>query len=472
VPDQHDAHFDLIVIGGGPSGSIVAEGCAAAGLQVALIERDQLGGTCLNYGCDPTNVLIRAGELSSLARRARTLGVHVDGITVDWLTLRSYITGMIDEVRDGDGVASLREKGIRVYKEHARFLSPHVIQAGDETLATDRVVIAAGSMPVVPSVPGLERAGYLTHRDVFALDSLPRSIAVIGGGPHALEFAQAYASLGVEVAVLTTGTGILPEEDEEIVAELTRLLRQDGLAVHTGVGDLRASLDESGEKRLGFTDENGGGSEIGVDAILVASGRMPALEGLGLEAAQVQHSPAGIVVDAHLRTSAEQVWAVGDVTGIGSHTHVADYQAQVALHNILHPDAPKEADYWVVPWKVFTQPEIGRVGLTESGARAAGHDVLASSMPYRDLPRAVTLNEREGLVKLVVDRASHEVLGGHILGAYASEAIAQVALVMQHRLPVTAIRETLHVHPTMGEGVYWVADAIREKLLQDPAPAP
>jgi pyruvate/2-oxoglutarate dehydrogenase complex dihydrolipoamide dehydrogenase (E3) component len=437
-----------------------------------MIERDQLGGTCLNYGCDPTNVLIRAGELSSLARRARTLGVRVSEITVDWPTLRSYIKGMIDEVRGGDGVASLREKGIRVYQEHARFLSPHVIQAGEEVLATERVVIAAGSVPVIPSVPGLERTGYLTHRDVFALDALPRSIAVIGGGPHALEFAQAFSSLGVDVSVLTTGTGILPDEDEEIVAELTRILRQDGLAVHTGVSDLRANLDDSGEKRLAFTNEDGTGKEIGVDAILVASGRMPALEGLGLDAAQVQHSPAGIVVDAHLRTTAQQFWAVGDVTGIGSHTHVADYQAQVALHSILHADSPKDADYRVVPWKVFTQPEIGRVGMTESEARAAGHDVLASSMPYRDLPRAVTLNEREGLVKLVVDRSSHEVLGGHILGAYASEAIAQVALVMQHRLPVTAIREALHVHPTMGEGVYWVADAIREELLPDPAPAP
>lgn len=449
-------NLDLIVIGGGPAGSHIAEGCASAGMSVALVEGDQLGGTCLNYGCDPMNKMIRTGEVLRVARSADRFGIEMSGVRLDWPALRENIAAMIHEIRDGDGVQDMRGKGIEVVQGRGQFVSPHGIEVDDRRLSADRFVIATGSQTGIPGIDGLADTGYLTNTDMFTLSHLPRSLVILGENTHAMEFAQVYLNFGIEVTLVTPEPGILPREDADVAEELAAVLRRDGLVVHMETEVVSARASSGGRKCL-VLRSNDGEVKLEAEEILIATDRKPRVDGLGLDRAGVDWSPDGIRVDATMRTTAPHIWAAGDVTGILSYTHVANYQAGIALDHILHPGSQLEADYRVVPRKVFTQPELARVGLTEAEARSDGYDVVTSTMAYKDLPRALTLAERDGLVKLVVDRATREVLGGHVLGARASEVIAQVALVMQHRLPVSAISEALHTHPTMSEAVYWAA---------------
>lgn len=472
MSSEHHTHFDLVVIGGGAAGSQVADGAVAAGLKVALIEEDQLGGTCLNYGCDPTNAFIRTGEVLRLARSSGDIGIDIPRVNLDWLALRKRIEDMIDMIRDGDGVENTRAKGIHLYQARAELVSPHEVRVDGETLSAELIVIAAGSATEIPDIDGLADVGYLTHRDVFTIDELPRSLIIVGAGGNAIEFAQAYLNFGLEVTVVTTEPRILINEDEDVVLELTRVLERAGLVIHTGCTPVSARRSREGAKRLTVNGEDGSELVLQAEELLIATERLPRVTGLGLEAAGVGYSASGIHVDAAMRTSVPHIFAIGDVTGLYPYTHIAHYHAETALHNILHPDSPRHTDYRVVPWKVFTQPELARVGLTEATARAAGYDVVTSIMPYGDMPRPITLDERDGLAKLVVDRLTHEVLGGHIVGDSASEVIAEVALVMRHRLPVSAISDTMHAHPTMGEAVYWAAENLMENELVSTTPAP
>jgi pyruvate/2-oxoglutarate dehydrogenase complex dihydrolipoamide dehydrogenase (E3) component len=466
VPDSGFPHFDLIVIGGGPAGSHVAEGAADAGMSVALVEADQLGGTCLNYGCDPMNTLVEAARVLRSATTADRFGIETGGVRLDWSSLRRRVEAMIGTIRDRDGVEDVRAKGITFVRGRATFLSETEISVGDQVLSADRFLIATGSDIAPPDIDGINEAGYLSHRDVFQLDELPSSLIVLGSGGNALEFAQTFSTLGVDVTVVTADSALLPREDADIVEALTGRLERDGLEICLDATPLAISRDEDG---VALVVEGLDGDKIVIEAddLLVATERVPLVDDLALDAAGVAWSAKGVHVNGGLRTTAPHIWAAGDVTGIYAFTHVAHYQAAIALHNMLHPSAPRKADYRVVPWKVFTHPELARVGLTEAEARAGAWDVVTSMMDLRDLPRPMTLGEREGLVKLVVDRETRQILGGHVLGEHASEVIQQVALAMEQRLPVTAIAETLHVHPAMSEAVYWAAQNVREELARE-----
>ncbi len=466
MPDSASSPFDLIVIGGGPAGSHVAEGAAAAGMVVALVEADQLGGTCLNYGCDPMNTLVEAARALRSATTADRFGIETGGVRVDWSSVRRRIDAMVGTIRDGDGVDDVRAKGITFARGQARFLSEMEIEVGDEVLTADRFVIATGSDVETPEIDGIDDAGFLTHRDVFSLDELPSSLIVLGSGGNALEFAQTFNTLGVDVTLVTPDPVLLGREDADIVDTLTDCLERDGLRLCLDATPLAISRDEDG---IALTVESPDGSEMVLEAndVLVATERVPRVADLSLDAAGVTWSAKGVQVTSGLRTTAPHIWAAGDVTGIYAFTHVAHYQAEIALHNILHPNAPRRADYRVVPWKVFTHPELARVGLTEAEARAGAWDVVTSMMDLRDLPRPMTLGEREGLVKLVVDRSTRQILGGHVLGEHASDVIQQVALAMEQRLPVTAIADTLHVHPSMSEAVSWAAQNVRDELARE-----
>lgn len=457
MPNRAATTFDLIVIGGGAAGSPVANGAAEAGMTVALIEEDQLGGTCLNYGCDPMNLMVQAAQVLRSAQSADRFGVEAKGVTLDWPALRNRIASMIDSIRDGDGTASVRAKGIELFRDRARFVSESEMEVGGETLSAEQFVIATGAAVVPLEIPGIEEAGYFTHRDVFTLEELPESLVILGSGTNALEFAQSFVAFGIDVTVITSDDRLLLREDDDVVSELTAILDADGLNILVSATVTEVTRSYDGSVVLTVEGPDGEVSTIEADEILVATERLPRVDGLGLDAAGVHYSAKGVKVGSNLRTSVPHIYAIGDVTGIYPYTHIAAYQSRIVLHNILHPEALKKADYRVVPWKVFTEPELSRVGLTEAEARAGGFEVVTSTMEYRGMPRPMTLGEPEGLVKLVVDRKTMEILGGHVVGAHASEVIAQVALAMQHRLPVSAIAETMHVHPTMAEGVFWAA---------------
>jgi pyruvate/2-oxoglutarate dehydrogenase complex dihydrolipoamide dehydrogenase (E3) component len=464
--------YDLIVIGGGASGSTIASGAVEAGLSVAMIEEWKVGGTCLNAGCDPTKTMVRAAEVLHLIRNAGVHGVDAGNPRLDWPALRARVDGVIDEIRGGDGPANVRAQGIDLYETHGRFISEYELQAGNAVLAGERIVIATGQTTDVAPIEGIEQTGYLTNVEAVALEALPSSMAIVGGGVIAVEFAQMFARLGCEVTLIGSQEYVLPKEDEDIRAALTDILADDGIRLEMSARATKALRTADGHVRLTCEREDGETFQVVAAEVLLATGRKPNTDRLGLDAAGVRHGDKGIPVNARLQTNVSHIFAVGDVTGIYPFTHVADYQARIVVHNLLNDASPHGADYRVVPWAIFTDPEVARVGLTEEEARAGGYSVVTATHAFEDMPRAITSDNRAGFVKLVVDRATHQVLGGHILGAHAGELVTQVSLVMQHRLPVSAIANTIHPYPTMSEAIFWAADALVTGPLAGTIPVP
>ncbi len=461
--------FDLVVIGSGAAGSTVATAVAERGYRVALVERDALGGTCLNSGCDPTKTLVRAAEIAHLARTAGRFGIAVRDVAVDWTAVRRHVEDVIDTIRGGDAEQNLRDHGIEVIREHGRLVDGATVVAGDARLRGDQILIATGARARIPAISGLARAGFLTSADIPALDALPASIAILGSGPIGVEYAQILARLGVAVTLIGSRDHILTREEPALREALLAELRAEGI---TWEPDLRVArvTTRRGMKVL-QGERDGETVEIAAEAILVAAGREPNVDRLGLAEAGVHTGGNGVLVDSRLRTTNPGIYAAGDVTGIYGFTHVADYQARIVEHNLLNPEQPRKADYRVVPWVTYTDPELARVGLTEEEARVGGFDVVTTTVPFADLPRALTMDARAGMVKLVVDRTSGALLGGHVLGARAGELIGEIALAMEARLPVEALARTIHPYPTMSEGVYWAAYEAAERLAESPARA-
>lgn len=467
---NHDATYDLIVIGGGAAGSTVAFDAVRRGVRVALVEEWKLGGTCLNAGCDPTKTLVRSAEVLHLARTADRFGLTVTDPRADWPAVRARVEGVIDTIRGGDGEANVRDAGIDLYSDHARFVSEREVVVGGNILTGDRFVIATGATTSSPDIDGIETVGYITNLDVPSLDALPESLIVVGGGPVAVEFAQIFVRFGVEVTVLASRDQILPKEEPELARALSEILKSEGIRIETGARASDARV-ERGQKVLAWDTEDSSGS-VAASEILIATGRRPNVRKLGLEAAGVAFSDRGIEVDVTMRTSVPAIWAVGDVTGIYPFTHAADYQARIAEHNAFATGAVRRADYRVMPWTTFTDPELARVGLTEAEAMAGGYAVVTATVAFDELPRAITSDQRLGCVKLVVDRATHQILGGHILAAHAGELLGEVALAMRNRLPISAISDTIHSYPTMSEAVFWAAYQIVTEKLAGSVPVP
>lgn len=458
-----DATYDLIVIGGGAAGSTVAFDAVQRGVRVALVEEWKLGGTCLNAGCDPTKTLVRTAEVLHLARTADRFGLEASDPGVDWPSIRARVEEVIDTIRGGDGEANVRQAGIELYTDHARFVSEREVVVGGNILYGDRFVIATGASTTIPEIQGIDEIGYITNLDVPHLDALPESLIIVGGGPVAVEFAQIFARLDVEVTMLAARDQILHKEEPDLATALAEILEAEGIRIETGAR-VSSACRERGRKILRWE----GGERprsAAAEEVLIATGRQPNVESLGLDAAGIRASDHGITVDTAMQTSVPTIWAVGDVTGIYPFTHVADYQARIAEHNAFTDGPIRRADYRVIPWTTFTDPELARVGLTEAEAVAGGYAVVTATVPFEELPRAITSDQRSGCVKLVVDRATHQILGGHILAAQAGELIAEVALAMRHRLPVSAISDAIHSYPTMSEAVFWTAyQIVTEKL--------
>lgn len=446
--------FDVVVIGAGGAGSTAAFELNAAGVKVALIEQWKVGGTCLNVGCDPTKTLVRSAEIAHLARASARFGIHVEGVRYDWPAVIERVNRVIDVIRGGDGEQNIRNEGIELIKGSARFLSAHELDVDGRVVRGERIVIATGASNVVPPIAGLAEAGYITNEEAVALQELPQSLMVVGGGVIGVEFAQIFARFGVEVTLLASRSQVLPREDEDLTTVLADVLDREGVRVLTSTRVNRVERD--GEIKVVFGAREGEQVSARGQEILLAVGRSPTVRDMNLEAAGIDYDDKGIKVDAELRTSTEDIWAIGDVTGVEPFTHVADYQARIAAWNVLG-NPPAQADYRVIPHAIFTNPELGRVGLTEREAAEVGYDVKCAIVPFKDLARALTSGETDGLVKLVSDRTSGHILGGHVLGAHGGELLPEIALAMRHGLTVQAIADTIHAYPTMSEAVFWAA---------------
>jgi pyruvate/2-oxoglutarate dehydrogenase complex dihydrolipoamide dehydrogenase (E3) component len=438
------ARRDLVIIGGGPGGLVVASVAAQAGLRVTLVEKtDHLGGDCLHTGCIPSKALIHAARTAHIARTGAQEGLLAAKPDVNFEQAIAQVEQAIARIQTWDDPERFRGYGCDVRFGKAQFVSSDSISVGDEIIRGRRFVIATGSRPALPPIPLLEQAGFETSDSIFKRRDRPGHLTVIGGGPIGVELAQAFARLGSQVTLIEMADRLLPSHDPQVSATLRQTLESEGIHIITGA--LVAGIHREGEMRqLRLSDD----TLVETDRILVATGRRPVLHGLGLEAAGVEYSQQGIRVDRRLRTSQKHIYAVGDVCGPYPFTHMAEYQAGIALANIVFR-IPRKTDYRVVPQVVYTDPEVASVGLTESEAVAQGLRYEIAHFPLAELDRAITDRAAPGFARILLRRG--RILGASLVGPHAGELVHELALAMRVKAKARDITELVHAYPSYAQ---------------------
>jgi pyruvate/2-oxoglutarate dehydrogenase complex dihydrolipoamide dehydrogenase (E3) component len=443
--------FDAIVIGAGQAGPPLAGRLTAAGQTVAVIERKLVGGTCVNYGCIPTKTLVASAHAAHLARRGAEYGVNVgagtDGVTVDMAKVKARK----DDIMLGDrhGVESWLEgmQGATLIRGHARFEDPHTIRVDDDVLKADRIFLNVGGRAVVPDIPGLADVDYLTNVGILDLGVLPEHLVIIGGSYIALEFAQMYRRFGARVTVVEKGPRLTAREDEDVSAAIKEILEAEGIAVHVGAASIRVT-----KRNDGFDLYPRDGAEpVSGTHLLVATGRRPNTDDLGLDSAGVEVDVRGYVkVDDRLRTNVEHIWAMGDCNGKGAFTHTSYNDFEIVAANLFDDD-PRRVSDRVTSYALYTDPPLGRAGMTVDEVRKSGRKALVGKRPMTRVGRAVEKGETQGFMKVVVDADTEEILGAAILGVGGDEVIHAIIDIMTAKKPYTAISRTMHIHPTVSE---------------------
>lgn len=441
--------FDVLVIGGGGTGSEIAFQLARrTELRVAIAERDELGGECNHYGCVPTKVMLRSAKIAHLARRAGRFGVRIPSVEVDLPAILRRARQVIDS-QSGEGAAPFERVGVSVFLQEARLVGPRRVELADGTpIEADRIVLATGTHPAVPPIPGLADGPYWTNREaIWKPDAPPGSLVVVGTGAIGIELSQIYSRFGTRVTAIEILPRIMPAEDDEVSAALAPALEEEGIRLLPGTTVERA--DHDGRRwRLALGD----GATLETDEVLVAAGRTPVFDVHDLFAAGVELDGRGRpVLTETLRTTADGIWAAGDATGELLFTHVGTYEAQIVVDDIL--GTPRPRDYRVVPRVTFCDPEVASVGLTEPQAEDAGHEVRTALVRLADNERAHIDGSPHGLVKLVADARTGELLGGHVVAEEAGALIHEIAAVMAGRIPAEIVGAAIHAYPTLSESV-------------------
>ncbi|MEZ4334513.1 MAG: mercuric reductase [Myxococcota bacterium] len=461
-PDR--GRYDLVVIGAGTGGLITALIASSLGARVALVERNRMGGDCLNVGCVPSKALIAGAKRVQAAREAAALGVGiVPEDAGEFGRVMARLRGIRARIsREDSAERYATEFGVDVHFGTARFEGDGGLRVGDRSLAWRRAVIATGSRSLAPPIPGLAEAGYLDHSTVFELTERPRRLAVIGAGPIGCELSQAFARLGSRVHLLEQMDRILPNDDAEASAIVRRALARDGVEVLLDCTIERVEACEGG-KRLHLAGLAAEPRALSVDAVLVAAGRRPNVEDLGLETVGVEcDARDGIVVDDALRTTHPRIFAVGDVCMAWKFTHAADAAAKLVVQNALFAVGPlgrKKLSGLVMPWCTYTDPELAHVGLSESAARERGIAIDTHRVPFAENNRAVIEGEEEGLVKVHVRRGTDRIVGATIVGRHAGELITQLTLAIQQGIGLGAFASVIYPYPTRGEAIKRAAGA-------------
>jgi len=455
--------YHLVVIGAGTAGLISASAAAGLGARVALVERNLMGGDCLNVGCVPSKAIIRAARAWSEATAAheRFAGPGVGG-PGDFGAVMARMRRLRAAISRNDSAARYRDLGVDVFLGEARFTAPDRVEVDGNPLQFRRAIIATGARAAVPAIPGLAEAGYLTNETVFDLTQLPARLVVVGAGPIGCELAQAFARLGSGVTVVTTGEQVLPREDADAAAIVERAMVRDGVRLLHGSRILR--VEGEGGARVVVLVRDGLEDRIPFDQVLVAAGRAPNVEGLGLEAAGVAYGPKGVTTDDRLRTSNPRVWAVGDVSGRYQFTHNSDFQARIAIQNALFFGRVR-ASKLVMPWCTYTSPEIAHVGMYEQEARAAGYDVETLTLPLEEVDRAILDGATEGFFRVHLERGTDRILGATLVAEHAGEMISEIAVAMVNRVGLGGIGRTIHPYPTQAEVFRRAADLWRRGKL-------
>ncbi len=437
---------DLCVIGGGTGGLVTAAGASQMGASTVLIERHRMGGDCLNTGCVPSKAMLAAAKTAQTMRDAAPFGIAAAKPQVDFRRVREHVQDVIATIAPHDSVARFEGLGVRVIRAEGRFTGPREVIAGDTHIRARRFVVATGSRPAVPPIPGLAEVPYLTNETVWDDPALPRHLIVIGGGPIGAELAQAYRRLGAAVTILEMAS-LLPKDDPELVAVVRNRLRREGVVLREGV--TVTGVERGADGMVVTVEADGALERLTGSHLLVATGRRPNVEDLGLDQAGIRYGKDGIETDSRLRTSNRRVYAVGDVTGRMQFTHMAAHHAGVVLRNALFR-LPAKVEERSVPWVTYTDPELAHVGLTEEAARAEGRRIAVLRFAFAENDRAVAERAAEGLVKVVATPRG-KLLGASIVGPSAGELILPWVLALKQGLGVGALTSIIAPYPTLAE---------------------
>lgn len=465
MANRHD--YDLIVLGGGAAGLTVTAGAARLGVKVLLLEREgRLGGDCLHFGCVPSKTLIATAKARHAMSRAEVMGLApVIAAPVDFAAVAARIETVIAGIQAHDAPERFEALGAEVRFGRARFTDSHTLDLDGRRITAERFVVATGSRAAIPAIPGLVEAGYLTNRELFTLKRLPASLAILGGGPVAVEMGQAFSRLGSRVTIIQRSGHILSAEDPDMTDLLAGHLRAEGLDLRLGATIRGVTVSQTGGKAV--TIERDGRSEtVQAEAILVAMGRTPNIDELDLDAAGVVTSPKGLVLDARLRTTTPHIFGAGDVTGAHRFTHAAGYEGSVVVAGAVFR-LPRKADYRLMPRCVYTDPELAALGMTETQARAAGIACTVVTEPFAANDRARAEGETEGCVKLVLGRRGRP-LGVQILGSGAGEMLGEWVAALGGNVSLGRLAGAVHPYPTRIESNKRIAGRLLEAKLFSP----
>jgi pyruvate/2-oxoglutarate dehydrogenase complex dihydrolipoamide dehydrogenase (E3) component len=451
--------YDAIIIGSGQAGAPFSYRLAEHGWTVALVERGNLGGTCINTGCTPTKAMIHRAQVAHYARHAARWGVMAHDVYADLPKIVAQKDALVQ------GRRALHEKRIaehpkmRLYRGEARFLGPRQLSVAGEVLESDKIFINTGARPQIPRISGLEKVGYLTNETLLDLRARPEHLVVLGGGYVGLEFGQMFVRFGSRVTLIHHAGQIVPREDPEVAAELQRALEAEEMKF---LLDARTTSVEEKDGSLVLTVEGSGGRQtVAGSHLLVATGRRPNTDGLDLEKAGVETDRGGFVrVNGRLETNVPGIWALGDVKGGPAFTHISYNDYQIVYANLIQ-GKDFSIDHRLVPYCVFTDPQLGGVGMTEKEARAKGHKLKIGKVPMAVVARAFERDETAGLMKIVVDASNDRVLGATILGVEGGEVVHTLYTLMLGNLPYTLLKGAVYIHPTLTEGLWFLMENVR-----------
>jgi pyruvate/2-oxoglutarate dehydrogenase complex dihydrolipoamide dehydrogenase (E3) component len=442
--------YDIGIIGAGAAGLTVASGAAQLGAKTLLVEREKhLGGDCLHFGCVPSKTLIRSSRIWQAVKHSQTYGLpEVPTPPVDFSRIRERIRSVIAAIQQHDSEERFCRLGAKVEFGEASFADEHCIWLNGNTVSAKTWVIATGSSPAVPAVEGLDQTAYITNREIFNLDQLPRSMAILGAGPIAVEMAQAFCRLGTPVCVIQRSDQILSREDKDMADTLMQVLANEGVVFHLGAS-VTGVKDQGSEKEIRFKDHAGKEISVKAQRLLVAMGRDPNLAGLGLENIGVDFNAKGVWVDDRMRTARKHIFAAGDVTGRFQFTHAAGYEGGIVVTNAIFR-LPRKADYRLLPWCTFTDPELAGIGMTEKQAKEAGMSYSVIVESFSDNDRSLAEGQNTGKLKMLLDK-NEKPIGVQILGPQAGELLGEWIAVLNGKVGLFTLASAVHPYPTLAE---------------------
>jgi pyruvate/2-oxoglutarate dehydrogenase complex dihydrolipoamide dehydrogenase (E3) component len=441
--------YDAIVIGTGQAGPFLARRLATAGMSVAVIERGLVGGTCINTGCTPTKTLVASAEAAHIARRAADFGVSIAGpVGIDMKRVKARKDAVVEASRKSV-LAGLSVENCTLYRHQACFIAPHEIRVGGTVLKSERIFINVGGRASAPSMPGLDQVEYLTNSSMMDIDFVPPHLVIVGGSYVGLEFAQMYRRFGSEVTVVEMAPHLVRREDEDVSAAILEILEREGISVRLDAKCI--SFAKSGGGIAATLDCVSGAPVVSGTHLLIAAGRRPNTDDLGLDEAGIAHDGRGfITVDDQLRTNVSGVWALGDCNGKGAFTHTAYNDFEIVAANLLDDD-PRRVSDRIPTYALFIDPPLGRAGLTEAETRKTGKRALVGKRAMTHVARAVEKGETQGFMKIVVDADTKQFLGAAVLGPGGDEVIHCVLDLMYAKAPYTVMQRAMHIHPTVSE---------------------